>query len=241
MFSTYELMCSLRNEHLVALPINDLISLYQETDVDRLKSKYYANVFCRFFPMILKVTRRYSALTNEQKVEETLRCLLLSMNNFSGNKKAKFLTYFYGNLHTKLTGLTNRLQCDNKKVWTQLYKGTQEEVNRLLSLIPDKSNSYDDTDIMNLIDSSSILNKDEKLLCKLYSEGFYSNKDILKRMSLLGNLYSRDSEFIKNICRGRRMLKDDFKVIKSSHEKRVLDGIKESLKKKLIDNNYQLI
>lgn len=237
MFKTYDLMCSLRNEQLIALPINDLVSLYQETDKARLKSKYYANVFCRFFPMILKITQKYGALTNEQKVEETLRCLLLSMNNFSG-RKAKFITYFYGNLHTKLTGLVKRLQCDNKKVWTELYQGTQEEVNRLLNLIPDKSNNYD---ISEVIDNSSILNKDEKLLCKLYSEGFYSNKDILKRMSLLGNLYSSDSELIKNICRSRRLLKNDFHVTKPLQETKILNGIKESLKKKLIDNNYQLI
>ena len=215
MFTTHKLHCAYVGGRYDDLSVQDLVIQFKGSEDKKEKDKIYSSLFCKLFPMIYKIQSKYISLTYEQKVEYTDLCLMNSLRNYKLNSKAKFMSYFYGNLSRCFLGFSKIQNTNTKKaVWNNIVTLDQDLVKTILGNIPERKSFVDNFDFFDTLNNSSLLNSLEKDYCKLLYAGF----------SKVADLISIFNEFNY-----------------SENKKRVeLKKLKDNLKEKIRKNNYKL-
>lgn len=197
------------------LNVQQLVLLFKESNEKKEKDKIYSALFCKLFPAIYKIQRKYPSLTCEQRIEYTDLCLLNSLRNYKTDSKAKFLSYFYGNLGRCFMGFAKTQVTNRKKaVWSNLLDADEETTQRALLNVPEYRSFTDRIDFYDTLDNSSIMNSVEKEYCKLLYSGYSKVADLIT-------------------------IFNNFKY--SENKKRAeLKKLKDDLKEKIRRNNYKL-
>ena len=72
MFATYDMMKRCTNDTYLNKELNELVVEYRNTTEARERNRLIATIFCKVYPMILKIQKTFYMLTPEQKMEHAL-------------------------------------------------------------------------------------------------------------------------------------------------------------------------
>ena len=232
-FATYKMMHACTNKEYLDRDFNDLIAEYKSTHNARIKNKCIATIFCKIYPMILKMQKKFYTLTPAQKIEHILYNLVIGVNNFDLNKKIKFTTFITTHLNNKLNSLLITEDCIKRKVFHNIVKHNDEIMEVYVQTKVDPSYDYDngEKNLVNDINNSTFLSSEEKEYCSCLIKGMTTAKEIGKAMKL-----KEKSNFIaKPLITNPLYVKDITSSSESDIEKRVVQRvktIKASIKKK---------
>ena len=182
MYDTYRLMNSFKRESIEKQELEELVIKFNEGLDKKVISNYFACIYCKVFPAILKIQKSFITLTNEQKVEESLFTLYRSITKYKKESKIKFCTYFYGNYKRALITLTDQQNCLNRRVWNNMILSS-EKANRALE--NNQSNKVDYFDYLKELQQNDLLSCEEKLFCKSILTGFTSCRQIIDNMNIV--------------------------------------------------------
>ena len=168
---------------LETIDVNECVSMYQNSTSNKVKGKCIALVYCKLFPMIIRIQQSFPMLTKEQKAEACLNILQCSMDRFNSTKKnIKFTSYFYGNFKRNLLTLKNtETNCHKRKVWSHMVDmadSTSRE-HFIASLAKLTFNHEAETNLFfHDLDVNSNLTTDEKTICRYLLQGYRTCKEL---------------------------------------------------------------
>lgn len=223
MFDTYKMMSKNTEKSWDNIDLSDLVFKFKSEQNPYVKSRVYASVFCRLFPLMFKLARTYTNLTLEDKAEICSQTLLDSLIKYAEGKKIKFLTYFHTSLKNKLITATTNQQLLKRKV--QLYTvANSEKVLYILDSIDGSSNAdLERKFILEVIDSDK-LSTLEKEYCVCALAG-YKNSEIGRKLDLAFR--------VNNIGMDN--------PIHDKENKRLASKVRRKLRVKLKDRNFAKI
>lgn len=158
MFSTYRLMYSRRNRGLVDKSLCEIVREYQCITDKKLRSSYFATIFCNVFSGIYELQQKYPDITTERKVEEAIHTLQACLANYKPSNKVKFFTYFRTALRNKYITVTTHEYCNNRRVWKELEDMSLPHVVNAFNSVADKSYALNRIDLLSSISDMSLFN-----------------------------------------------------------------------------------
>lgn len=198
MYNTYKLMTSTTNDVYMGKTLEELVEFYKKTDDGRKRNKIIAAMFCKVFPMILKIQEKYYSLTNEQKVEHAIFHLIRSIRYYDSKKnKVKFSSFFYTHLTNQMKTLLTAENSLKKAAFQNIVRNNDEVLNIYTQNAIDKTTEYSDEYFLQNLKNSTHLSSEEKeyLICQL--QGYNKTKEIAKRLDL-DNRYNLNRKAVTN-------------------------------------------
>lgn len=228
MFTTFKLMRACTNEELLARDLNDIVAEYKITEDARKRNRLIATVFCKLYPMILKLQKKFHTLTTEQKIEHALYHLVKALERYD-SKKMKFSSFFHTHLSNQFKTLLS-MECSQKRaVFQNIIANNAEYMDLYAHTAPAKPYEHTDIGLINDIKNSSYLSSEEKDYCSCVVAGIDKMSDIAKVLKI-------DSiESIKKPLVSNPLLEISDKEKLANQEKLAIERvrkIKNSIKKK---------
>ena len=186
MFTTYKSMQSYTNDELLNRELDDLVTEYKSTDDARRKNKLIATIFCKVYPLILKLQKKFYSLTPEQKIEHVLMHLITCLQAFNrdGKRKNKFITFFQHHIQNKLQSLYRDENLQKRAVFQNIVKNNAEVMDDYNKVTADKDYELSNRYFINNLVASTFLSSEEKEYCLALLAGFNNSKDISKVLKL---------------------------------------------------------
>ena len=179
MFSTYKLMYSRRNRGLVGKSLCEIVNEYQGITDEKLKSSYFATIFCKVFPGIYEIQKKYVELTTERKVEEAIHTLQCCLTKYEPSNKVKFFTYFSTALRNKYITVTTHEYCNNRRVWKEMDDMANPQTLKSVNSISDRSYHHNRVDLWSSIVDDSIFNYAERQYLACLFSGLTKSTDMI--------------------------------------------------------------
>lgn len=220
MFSTYQLMRNYCGNTLDKYSLSYLVRLFKSATDKRGRNKYFSAIFCKVYPYILETSKKFIYLQDEQKVELTLLNLYTALNNYDCNSSAEFFTYFHKSLHNKLLSYDERQKSGQKnQAWNNLIDMSDDSYEYTINSVESK----DATELYNKllldIETSNVLNLEEKLYCKAIMLGANTADDIIRYTGMS--------------CRKRTSKRKLTYPMSDSSAKRIITSIRDSIREKV--------
>ena len=189
MYDTYKLMYQAKCTEYLNLDYNTLVEMFNNASNERVRNKVFASIFCKLFPLLFKVQKKFPTLTNEQKAEESLFMLYRSIKKFDPKKsKVKFSNYIYSNYQNTLINFRVMHDKRNERLWNNLYEAngitTQE---RKLLYCENTTSSSEFLSYLNNISHNNLLNTEEQIYCECILSGLTKANEILSELKLTTN------------------------------------------------------
>ena len=179
MFATYKLMSSCTNEEYLSRDLDDLVAEYKETVDARKRNKLIATIFCKLYPMMLKLMKKYYTLTPEQKIEHAVYRLVMGLE-MHNPKKMKFSSFFYMHFSNHMKTLYTNSLAPCRAAFANIV-GNNDEVMRVYSETAiEKENSV--KGLLKDINDSTWLSSEEKKYCSCIAVGLKTPQEIQKIM-----------------------------------------------------------
>lgn len=212
---------SLGIHELEVIDINECVKNYQNSNSSKVRGKCIASIYCKLFPMILKIQQSFPMLTSEQKTEACIHIIQTSLEKFNITRTdIKFTSYFYGNFRRNLLTLSNmETNCHKRKIWSNMVDITNEATRRYLleGFMGTTINTIaEHTLFFNDMNNSSLnLTTEEQILCKQLLKGYKTCKE------LAPFIFPNEVLTDKNYS--------------------IINKMRSNLKKKIKNNNYNVI
>lgn len=223
MYDTYKLMNGFKKPNLSCLDLNELVEGFLQNKDNSMASNYFASIYCNLFPMILKIQKTFGNLTNEQKVEESLITLYRSILKYKTSNLAKFSTFFHNNFKRALITLTTQQNCQNRKVWNNIFYVDKADMERIINRKRSSASSY--LSYLDELHMNDSLNKEEKLFCDAILNGFKTSKDIMNYFNITDiDLYDIKRNKPINKLITDNQIKNRFKKVRSKLREKIESG-----------------
>ena len=220
-------MSACTNSEYLSQDIDTLALAYQKTQSARERNRLIATIFCKLYPMMLKISRKYFSLTNEQKTEHALYHLVKALERFD-NKKMKFSSFFHTHFSNQMKSLLTAESSHKRAVFQNIVKHNDEVLNVYAQTASDKEFKDSDLGLIEDIKNSSFLSTEEKEYCTCVISGVDTAKEISKMMNLdkrmpikkplISSLIAVD-ETTKNLLEEKAMAKNIKKIKDSIRQK----------------------
>lgn len=226
MYATYKLMVSCTNEQLLARDIDDLVSEYKVEMDARKRNKLIATIFCKIYPMIIKIQKKYYNLTPEQKMEYALFHLVKGLSQYD-SKKMKFSSFFYLKLSNMMKTFV-QVEYSPSKAANQNIVGNSDEVLRIYSeTMSDREYDVSEQGLIRDIKGSKYLSSEEKEYCTCIVAGINKTEDIKKVLQL-----EKRNDFQKSLITKPNLTAEEIKVREDKQAQLRIKKIKDSIRKK---------
>lgn len=236
MFTTYKLIKGCTNSTLLARDLNDLVEDYRNTNNARERNRLIATIFCKLYPMILKLQQKFHTLTVEQKIEHALYHLVKSLNNYDSTKM-KFSSFFYVHLTNQFKSLLTAELSNKRKVFQNISVNNDYHMEHFAQTAFAKPYEKTDAGFLNEIKHATYLSSEEKDYCGCVVAGIDKLDDIAKvlkvdkidsiRKPLISNPYATSPEEDK--ARKEKLAVDRIRKIKASIKKKGRDLAKKGI------------
>ena len=238
MYTTYKMMLACTNKEYLNKDYRDLIIEYRGTTNARVKNKCVATIFCKIYPMILKIQKKFYTLSSTQKIEHVLYNLVIGIDNYDLNKKTSFVTFIHTHLTNKLHSLLVTEGCLKRKVFQSIVPHNEEAMKVYAQTKIDPSYDYDngEKNLNNDINNSTFLSSEEKKYCSCLITGMTTAKEIGKAMKLVEkSKQSFAKPLFTNPLIVNDLTPDNDGISDASMDKKIIKKIKEikdSIKRK---------
>ena len=236
MYNTYKLMSSCTNSTYLEKDLEQLCEEYKQTDDARKRNKIISAMFCKVFPMILKIQEKYYSLTNEQKVEHAIFHLIRSIEYYN-KSSAKFSSFYHTHLTNQMKTLFTSENSLKKAVFQHIVKDNDKALSWHTNNTPDKQ--YIDTDdyMLDVIKNATKLSSEEKAYCICVLAGCEKPQQILQHLKLpVDTMKQRSTTKSKNISdpikENKEITVEKQLQLEQDRQLRCLKKIKQSLKDK---------
>lgn len=185
MFATYKLMTSSTTEVYLGKTLEELVEDYKRTEDVRKRNKIIAAMFCKVFPMILKIQEKYYSLTNEQKVDHAIFHLIRSIRYYDSKKnKVKFSSFYFTHLTNQMKTLLTAENSLKKAAFQNIVRNNDEVLNLYAQNAEDKMLEYSEEYFLKNLEENTYLSSEEKeyLTCQL--AGYNKTKEIAQKLDL---------------------------------------------------------
>lgn len=183
MFETFKLMSACTNDEYLSRDIDTLAKQYRETESARERNRLIATIFCKLYPMMLKISHKYFSLTNEQKTEHALYHLVKALERFD-SKKMKFSSFFHTHFSNQMKSLLTAESSHKRAAFQNIVKHNDEALNVYSQTALDKDFKDSDLGLIEDIKNSSYLSTEEKEYCTCVISGVDTAKEISKMLNL---------------------------------------------------------
>lgn len=225
MFVTYQVMsCRKSTELEEKFTIDELARMFDDENTSSFeKNKIYATIYCQLFPMMIKLQRSHSLLSNEEKAEICMYMLLCALKTYKKQKKIKFSTYFYQCLGNHFLTYTNKQKSNKRKIWFNLATDATALTDALNKL--DKTITNREMKLLRIIKEHDSLDIYEKEYCACLLAGYTKSKEIADKLKLATRM--------QNISM-------DNPLYEKTNSK-LIYKLKNSIKNKLRDKKYEFV
>ena len=228
MFETFKLMSACTNKEYLSKDIDTLAIAYQKTQSARERNRLIATIFCKLYPMMLKISRKYFSLTNEQKTEHALYHLVKALERFD-NKKMKFSSFFHTHFSNQMKSLLTSESNYKRAAFQNIVKHNEEALNVYVQSAPDKDFKDSDLGLIEDIKNSSYLSTEEKEYCTCVIQGVDTSKEISQMMNLNQRMPLKRPLISSLIS----IDEDTKKLLEEKATAKNIKKIKDSLKRKM--------
>ena len=231
MYDTLNSILRINTDEFNNLELNDVVLRFQDSNDSKFRNKCFAHIFKNVFPMLwnLHQNPKYEAITYDEKTEECLCCVLAAMKLWKKDKGQKISSYIYTIISTQFLTLVSRYKNGNKyKVFDNLISNPEISDYALKCIPYNSSNKL--YNFLKDLKHSRILNHDEIEYCEWLLKGYRTNKQIAEQMKL--------QEYPKYIKKNK-----EYVTLPIASEKDAIkycSFLRQSIKKKLRENNYNL-
>ena len=228
MFATYKLISACTNEEYMKRDLDDLVTEYRETTDARKRNKLISTIFCKLYPMMLKLMQKYYTLTPEQKIEHALYRLVKGLEMYNP-KKMKFSSFFYMHFSNHMKTLYTNSLAPCRAAFANIV-GNNDEVMRVYTeTATERERDSSEQGLLDDIKDASYLSSEEKEYCSCVVAGITKTKEIKERLKL-----DKRNNFNKPL------ISNPFEVQKTAEAEKLADKqallrikkIKESIKRK---------
>jgi len=143
-----------------------------------------AAMFCKVYPMILTIQKKYYSITNEQKVEHALFHLVRSIKYYKNDGKVKFSSFFQTHMQNQMKTLLTSENSLKKAVFQNIVRNNDNVMTWYTKYEPIKNPEMSLDYFLNNLDNSSYLSTEEKDYCKCLLQGYDKTKQIAKELDL---------------------------------------------------------
>lgn len=225
MYQTYKMMFNATNSQYLDKSLETLCEDYKATNIVGKRNKIIAAMFCKVFPMILKIQEKYYSLTNEQKVEHALFHLVRSVKYYQNNN-IKFSSFFYTHLTNQMKSLLTSENSLKKAVFQNIVRNNDDVLKLYTCSQPAKSYENSERYLINNIKTSQYLSQEEKEYCLCYLMGYTSVPQLSEKL----NIESRVDEHPKHLKKAET--EEEQAILDKQREQRRLRKIRQSIKEK---------
>lgn len=226
MYTTYKLMFNCTNTTYLDKSLEDLCEEYNNTlNVDK-RNKIVAAMFCKVYPMILTIQKKYYSITNEQKVEHALFHLVRSIKYYKNDGKVKFSSFFHTHMENQMKTLLTSENSLKKAVFQNIVRNNDNVLNWYVKNEPTKNIEMSDEYFLDNLENSTYLSTEEKDYCKCVLQGFDRTKQISKELNLTQK-YNITDPINENMSVEKQH------QIQEQRDQRRIRKIKQSIKDKL--------
>lgn len=183
MYATHKLMLSCTNEELLARDIDDLVREYRETVEARKRNKLIATIFCKLYPMILNIQKKYYNYSFEQKIDYALFHLVKGLSQFD-NKKMKFSSFYYLKLSNMMKTLVQVDNSPSKAANVNVVDNSDEVLRIYSETMSDRDYEFSEQGLLRDIKESKYLSSEEKEYCSCIVAGINKAEDIKNVLKL---------------------------------------------------------
>lgn len=183
MFTTYKVISACTNQEYLKRDLDELVAEYRETDDARKRNKLIATIFCKLYPMILKLQKKFHTLTNEQKIEHALYHLVKSLNTYNPNKM-KFSSFFYVHLTNQFKSLLTAELTAKRAVFQNISPNNDYHMQTYANTAMTKPFEKTDAGLLSDIKHATYLSSEEKNYCSCILAGIDSVSDIAKALKI---------------------------------------------------------
>lgn len=180
MYNTYRMMLGNTNDTYLNKTLEELVEEYKEADKqDKVlkMNKIVAAMFCKVFPMILKIQERYYSITNEQKVDTAVYHLVRSIKRYK-NKNVKFSSFYYTHLSNMMKSLLTAETSLKRVVWYNIVNNNEDVMKWYAKNAPTKEPEMSNDYFLKNLESSTYLSTEEKEYCRMILDGYNKSKEI---------------------------------------------------------------
>lgn len=182
MYTTYKLMSAATNDTYLNKTLEELVEDYKKTNNQGIKNKVIAAMFCKVFPMILKIQEKYYSLTNEQKVDHAIYHLIRSIKYYKNNN-VKFSSFYYTHLTNQMKTLLSAENNLKKAAFQNIIRNNEEVLNTYTQNTPDKTIDYSEQYFLDNLRNSTYLSSEEKEYCACILAGYTKTKEIANKLN----------------------------------------------------------
>lgn len=226
MYATYKMMSNGTNSTYLNKSLEELCDEYNSTDSVNKRNKIVAAMFCKVFPMILEIQKKYYSLTNEQKVDHALFHLVRSIKYYKkGN--VKFSSFFHTHLTNQMKTLLSSENNLKKAAFQNIVRDNDNVLNRYIKTQPTKDYDKSEQYFLENLKNSTYLSTEEKEYCACILAG-YDKVDIIREKLDLENRHMDNA-----IVRKQELSEEKIKELDAKRDQRRIRKIKQSIKDKI--------
>lgn len=182
MYNTYKLMSNCTNSTYLEKELEELCQEYRTTNNVRKRNKIIAAMFCKVFPMILEIQKKYFSLTNEQKVEHALFHLVRSVRYYNGG--IKFSSFFHTHLTNQMKTLLTSENSLKKAAFQHIVKDNDNILNWYTKNQIGKKYENSEEYMLQMIKNAPKLSSEEKAYCACVLVGYDKTQQIAEKLNL---------------------------------------------------------
>lgn len=185
MFATYKLMHSSTNSMYLDKDLEQLCQEFRQTKLRKKQDKIFAAMFCKVYPMILSIQKKYYSLTNEEKVDHAIFHLYRSIKYYDSTKHSKFSSFFNTHLTNQMKTLLTSHNSLGRAAFANLVTNNEDTINWYMESQTAKPYEMDEEYyIKNELMTNESLSSEEKEYCANILRGFSKGKEIATNMQL---------------------------------------------------------
>lgn len=230
MYDTYKLMSSCTNSTYLNKELEELCEDYKATENVRTKNKIIAAMFCKVFPMILEIQKKYYSLTNDQKVEHALFHLVRSIRYYKNNN-VKFSSFYHTHLTNQMKTLLTSENSLKKAAFQNIVRDNDNVLTWYTKNEPSKNYENSDEYMLQTIKNAPKLSSEEKAYCACIIAGYDKSSQIIEKL----NLPPEPVKVKKNVTNPINEMSIEKQVqMEEKRQSRRIRKIKQSLKDKCL-------
>jgi len=224
MYATYKLMLSCTNESYLERDVDDLVREYREEVEARKRNKLIATIFCKLYPMILKIQKKYYNMTPDQKMEYALFHLVKGLSQYN-NKKMKFSSFFYLKLSNMMKTSVQLDYTPSKAANTNVVSNSDEVLRIYSETKTDREYADSEEGLLKDISESKYLSSEEKQYCSCIVAGITKTEEIKKVLKI-------EEKVSKSLITPPTLSPEERKKKTDKQAQLKIKQIKDSIKKK---------
>lgn len=188
MYETFKVMSNCTTQKYLDMELEDLTTEYKKTTSMSIRSKIFAAMFVKVFPMMLKIQKKYYSLTNEQKVDHAIWHLLRSISYYKNDGKTKFSSFFHTHLSNQMKTLLTSQSSYKNAVWQNMVDDKENVLTWYNHNATCKNMEETAKYFLDNLKYSCHLSSEEKDYCACVIAGYDKMQSIADKMNITKNV-----------------------------------------------------